>query len=65
MTLLEERWPRDQDIYLYYDNMNPKSIPERKTFSSRMHWVDFYEQCPEYLKFAEEWKMEGRQKLCK
>ena len=60
MTLLDERWPRDQDIYLYYDSMNLKSIPERKTFSSRMQWIDFYEQCPEYIEFAETWKNDPR-----
>jgi hypothetical protein len=56
VVLLDERWPRDIPIHLYYDNLDIKTIPERKTLSPRLSWVNFYKLCPEYLEFADKWK---------
>jgi len=48
---IDRLWPNSENILLYHQ------LPKIDTsFSSRVQWIDLYENCPELLVFADKWK---------
>jgi hypothetical protein len=52
---LDQLWPANETILLYHQlsRIDP-------SFSSRVRWIDLYENCPELLVFSNKWKDDVR-----
>lgn len=52
IKLLDQHWLAGQEILLYHQLPNAQT----ENFSSRVKWIDLYQNCPDLVKFCKDWK---------
>ena len=52
VRLVDQNWPKNQEIILYHQLENI----DNQDLSSRVIWKDLYQNCPDLVRFAEQWK---------